>query len=90
MKLILEGNRIKTIEDFHREIKSVLELPDYYGSNLDALWDCLTGWVKTPVTLVWKDFDASVTNIGDYANKALSIFRDAEERGEGFRIECNA
>lgn len=27
--------------DFHRDIKAVLDFPDYYGNNLDAFNDCL-------------------------------------------------
>lgn len=29
------------VEAFHTEIAAALELPDYYGRNLDALNDCL-------------------------------------------------
>ena len=29
--------------EFHNEIKNSLNLPDWYGANLDALWDCLDG-----------------------------------------------
>ena len=25
-----------------------MELPDYFGDNPDALWDCLTGYIGTP------------------------------------------
>ena len=29
-------------ERAHAHLKSELQLPDYYGKNLDALYDCLT------------------------------------------------
>jgi ribonuclease inhibitor len=87
MELILEGSKLKTIEDFHNEIKSILGLPDHYGNNLDALSDCLTGWVETPLTLVWKDFEISKINLGDFAHKAISVFKDAENEVDGFKIE---
>jgi len=54
---ILDGSKLKTIKDFHTEIRFILGLPDYYGENLDALWDCLTGWIQTPITLIWINFD---------------------------------
>ena len=28
--------------EIHEVLKRDLEFPDYYGGNLDALWDCLT------------------------------------------------
>lgn len=41
MKIIeLDGNIIK--EKSHDYLKEVFDFPDYYGKNLDALYDCLT------------------------------------------------
>ena len=36
----LDGNLIK--EQGHDYLMEALDLPDYYGKNLDALYDCLT------------------------------------------------
>jgi ribonuclease inhibitor len=89
MAAILDGARIKSHDDFHDEVFSVLKLPEYYGRNLDALWDCLTGWVEVPLTIVWKDFGSSQQALGDYADKAAELFREAAKEVEGldFRTE---
>jgi ribonuclease inhibitor len=87
MNVILEGEKLKNIEDFHKEISKLLEFPDYYGNNLDALWDCLTSWIEPPITLVWKDFEVSNLNLGDFAYKARSIFDDAEKEIDGFKVK---
>jgi ribonuclease inhibitor len=71
----------------HRLLKNVLSLPDYNGENLDALWDCLTGWIDLPLTIEWRGFDETRKNIGDYADKVLDTFREAERRLEGFQVE---
>ena len=33
--------KINSKEDFHTQLAKALQLPDYYGSNLDAMIDCL-------------------------------------------------
>ena len=41
MKIIeIDGKSIK--KDGHKYLKKVFNFPDYYGNNLDALYDCLT------------------------------------------------
>lgn len=38
---IIEEN-FQNEKDLHRYLSKELGFPDYYGSNLDALYDCLT------------------------------------------------
>ena len=40
-KIILDGNILASQEKAHIYLKEKLELPEYYGENLDALYDCL-------------------------------------------------
>lgn len=39
------------IGELYRELKKKLELPDWCGENLDALWDALTGIMYTPADI---------------------------------------
>lgn len=42
MKTIeLDFKGCKYIGAVHEVLRSSFELPEYYGENLDALWDCL-------------------------------------------------
>lgn len=47
-----------TTEGFYAEVAAALDLPEYFGRNLDALWDCLTDLdVPTVVTVgEWTQF----------------------------------
>ena len=38
----VDFSEVERYFDIHEVLKRDLELPDYYGGNLDALWDCLT------------------------------------------------
>ena len=39
--IVLNGKRMESRVEIHAELKEKLDLPDYYGGNLDALTDCL-------------------------------------------------
>lgn len=42
MQVILDAEKMKTRREAHEYLKQELDFPDYYGGNLDALYDCLT------------------------------------------------
>ena len=85
-KIILDGKDFKTKEELHKVLKTKLELPEYYGENLDALWDCLTGWIDLPMEVVWINFKRSKEYLGDYAKSLLEIFDEAQKELKGFKI----
>ncbi len=41
MEIVLDARRFKGRSRAHAYLKEALRLPDYYGKNLDALYDCL-------------------------------------------------
>jgi ribonuclease inhibitor len=86
MKVVIDGNQIVSQEELHKILKRELELPDYYGNNLDALYDCLTSWVDLPLTIEWNNFSESKNCLGDYANKVLETFKEAEEELDEFKF----
>ena len=42
MEYRIDLSKISTKKEFHDKIEEVLPCPDYYGRNLDALYDILT------------------------------------------------
>ena len=81
----IQGKKISNEKELHKFLKKELGFPDYYGENLDALWDCLTDLLPEEVIIEWFDFSESRKRFGirfDNCNKAelfISIFKDAEE-----------
>ena len=51
MKITIDCGGIATKEELHAHIAAMLDFPDWYGHNLDALMDCLTDLTDTTVTL---------------------------------------
>lgn len=42
MTLVIDGASIENKNDFYQNIKKELNAPEYFGNNLDALYDILT------------------------------------------------
>lgn len=40
--LFINGNDYATARELHLALKRLLHLPEYYGCNADALYDCLS------------------------------------------------
>lgn len=75
----LDGRKFTSKEIMHKILKNKLDLPDYYGENADALWDCLTAWVTLPLTIEWEFFKDSQNMLGQEADLILGTFQDAQE-----------
>ena len=84
MIAVIEGKKIASPEEFHDAIAAALDFPDYYGRNLDALWDCLTGWIDTPATIVWKDSAASKARLGDFGERVVTLLHQAAAEVDDF------
>jgi len=87
MDIIIEGEKIETLEELHLFLKESLAFPEYYGMNLDALWDMLTCWVELPLTISWKNYQLSEKILGESASRLMDLFEDAEKELEGFIIK---
>ena len=78
--IVLDAVNMTEKNAAHDYLKKALALPDYYGSNLDALYDCLTELGVTEIQFV--NLDAA----GGYFAKVLSVFREAQEDNPRLRI----
>ena len=83
--VFLDGERVKEIADLHRVFADTLELPDYYGKNLDALHDCLTDRVS-PLCVVAANTELLKKNLGRRWSSFLRLTKDLEREKPGFRF----
>lgn len=75
MEVIINGSLIFSPSDFYKQICSQMpELGEYFGCNLDALWDYIDLFDNK--TIIWKDFSITEQNIGEYAHKILDLYRE--------------
>ena len=52
LTLFIDADRYTSGKALHLALKMLLDLPDYYGCNADALYDCLSERAGKPVNLV--------------------------------------
>ena len=83
----LEGRTIRSENDFHLAIAAALEFPGYYGKNLDALWDVMTGDVERPITLIWRDSQESRQVLGERFDVIVGILRRVEQQDLTWGLE---
>ena len=77
MEIIIDGTTINSEEDLHDFFAKSFSLPDWYGRNLDALWDVLTGMVDMPLTIIWRNSEISKQRLANY-EKFVSLLKDVE------------
>src|SRR5699024_6402628 len=53
MKVIIDFHLIKNMEDFYNILKKEIDPPSYFGNNLDALYDSISGDVALPLTITF-------------------------------------
>ena len=77
-KIVLDGKYLCNRDVAHTYLQEALELPDYYGKNLDALYDLLTSLPETvEIDLAYKD--QMLEQLGAYSTSLLLTLQQAEE-----------
>jgi ribonuclease inhibitor len=76
LTLNLDGTVLKSKEELHSTISWQLALPDYYGRNLDALWDVLSTW-SAPLRIEVTHTDLLKLHLADYVDALLELLHDA-------------
>ena len=88
-EIVLDGKLMSSREAAHAYLKAALELPAYYGANLDALYDLLTEKRRQELTVTLINGDMLRDALGDYGEGIVSCFADAftKKGGAVFREE---
>ena len=77
--IVLDGAEMTSRAALHDYLAARLDLPDWYGRNLDALYDCLTDRSR-PTLLVLCREEALATALGDYGRRLVRVLeRSAAE-----------
>lgn len=77
MKYVIDGKKMTGRNEAHDELFHALELPEYYGRNLDALWDCMT---EMQGDVVLESSAEMLSHLEAYGFKLLQTMREAAEK----------
>ena len=86
MEIVLDARRFKGRTRAHAYLKEALGLPDYYGKNLDALYDCL-GDIAEETVIVVPDVIQKKEYLGEYGRIMLRVFKDAAAENPALQIK---
>ncbi|MGN1432080.1 MAG: barstar family protein [Ruminococcus sp.] len=84
-KYILDFSECNYLGEIHQKIQTVLGLPDWYGQNLDALWDAITGIMYLPaeITIIFQPQTIQALQLSEEVDKIITVFKEAaNEFGE--------
>ncbi|UJF15443.1 barstar family protein [Jeotgalibaca sp. MA1X17-3] len=84
-RLILDGEKCTTKETTHHILKEGLGLPDYYGANLDALWDVLTSDFSERMIVI-RHPESILKNLGGYGVSLLRLFEESKQENSHIHI----
>lgn len=76
---ILDFSNCRYLGEVHELIQKELELPDWYGENLAALWDSLTGIMYTPadIKIIYHPTTKSAEELRESIVEIIEVFKEA-------------
>ena len=78
--IIIDFKNISSRKDFYLQLRKKCEVPEYFGDNLDALWDILTsGELGFPLMISFVNFNK---NKNEFSRSLYDLMKDAEKETE--------
>ena len=79
-QIILDGNILADAAKVHDYLMEMLDFPEYYGKNLDALHDCLTDLEDVEIMITAPEEDGAIFQ------RILRVFKAAENENDSIKL----
>ena len=76
----IDLTKVHSYYELHEHLMEVLPLPDYYGRNMDALWDSLHCWFDEPVTIEVKGRDTVSKDLEETVQRLCRVLTCLQEQ----------
>ncbi|MCB1194001.1 MAG: barstar family protein [Leptospiraceae bacterium] len=85
-KVIIDSVNINNLDELHTLIAEKLDFPTYYGKNNDALYDCLTGDIELPLTVIWNNYYITKEKLSDAIEDVYLVFQQVAQKESDFQV----
>lgn len=75
----IDFSECKYLGEMYAVLKKELELPEWCGENLDALWDAITGIMHTPAELRIRK-SVGRKELQEDVEEMIAMFQEAEDK----------
>lgn len=82
---IVDLTGVYSADEFHRALREALPLPEYYGNNLDALYDVLTEW-SGPCRIEFRNLGEMQASMPKYLGALRRLCEDVMEDNPKLQI----
>lgn len=82
----LNGEKMINKATVHAYLKEKLSLPNYYGENLDALWDCLSEENSLKKITLYNS-KAMIDNLGAYGEAIIRVLEEVAKENENIIVD---
>lgn len=85
--IILDFEGCRYLGEIHLILKEKFGLPEYYGENLDALWDCLNGRFDKEILVEIRGTISLPEELQKALAQIFDVFQDLEKENAEFRFK---
>ena len=79
----LDCSKMNSTADIHNQLEAGLPLPEYYGRNLDALWDVLSTYFDE-LEINLENYNQTPEEVQDYLAIMITLFERLAKKRENF------
>lgn len=82
----LDTRRVTSFDEFYGEVAEAWVLPEWFGRNLDALFDALADLAVQPTLIVWDGLRELADVDPVQTSAVVDVLRDASEQADALVV----
>lgn len=84
-EFIINGEAMTSKKAMYTHLNRVFSFPNYFGNNLDALWDLLTE-ENEPTVIYFKHIAKLIEHMDGYGEKLIQVFQNLEQTTDNYTV----